>query len=93
MRNREAEENDEITSTMDTVCVNDPMSLCRIKIPARSMNCLHLQCFDLDTFLNINYDIPQWECGICFKKANFEDLIVDGFFDALLKFVPICFTG
>lgn len=77
----------EISSTLDTITLIDPVSLCRIKVPAKSSTCVHLQCFDLSLFLQLNLSLPQWKCGICDKPALYQDLIVDGFFDSILKFL------
>jgi len=72
-------------STLDTISLIDPISLCRIVIPSRSINCKHSQCFDLSIFLELNLDIPQWKCGICSRSAHIEDLIVDGFFASIVR--------
>lgn len=45
----------------------DPISLQRIKIPLRSTQCAHLECFDLETFLIFNKHSPRsfLKCPIC----------------------------
>jgi hypothetical protein len=35
----------------------------------------------------MNYDVPQWSCGICHHPALFENLVVDEFFDSILSSV------
>lgn len=80
-------ESNEIMSTLDTISLVDPISLCRINTPSRSKNCKHTQCFDLETYLEMNLDIPQWRCGICNTHAPYEDIIVDQFFESILQTV------
>ncbi|KAJ3105926.1 SUMO ligase siz1 [Phlyctochytrium planicorne] len=76
---------DEVISTSQVVSLKDPISYCRIRNPSRSKTCLHVQCFDLETYLMMNDRIPTWTCPICSKYAYFEDLLVDGFFMEIVQ--------
>lgn len=71
-------DNDEVIETNEVITTIDPLSRCRIKIPVRGKTCRHSQCFDLDTFLALNQNIPTWTCSICHNPAHIDDLIVDG---------------
>jgi len=48
----------------------------RIKIPARGVNCCHLNVFDLQTFLVLNRKTNKYQCPYCKRYAN--NLYVDG---------------
>ena len=54
-----------------------PISLTRIKIPARGNECKHLQCFDLGSFLILNADKRIWRCPLCPQPILSENLEVD----------------
>ncbi|KAH9279510.1 E3 SUMO-protein ligase pli1 [Echinococcus granulosus] len=62
-----------------------PLTLTRIEIPIRSVNCDHLQCFDLSSYLTINKRRPRWNCPVCSLPSPFRDLRRDDFFLHLLK--------
>ncbi|VDN13681.1 unnamed protein product [Dibothriocephalus latus] len=53
-------------------------------IPVRSVNCDHLQCFDLSSYLTINKKRPRWSCPVCSLPAPFRDLRRDDFFVQLM---------
>ncbi|KAL7056758.1 hypothetical protein AAHC03_025647 [Spirometra sp. Aus1] len=61
-----------------------PLALTRIEIPVRSVNCDHLQCFDLSSYLTINKKRPRWSCPVCSSPAPFRDLRRDDFFVQLM---------
>nr|VZI30167.1 unnamed protein product [Spirometra erinaceieuropaei] len=61
-----------------------PLALTRIEIPVRSVNCDHLQCFDLSSYLTINKKRPRWSCPVCSSPAPFRDLRRDDFFVKLM---------
>ncbi|BHF83519.1 hypothetical protein SprV_0902666200 [Sparganum proliferum] len=61
-----------------------PLALTRIEIPVRSVNCDHLQCFDLSSYLTINKRRPRWSCPVCSSPAPFRDLRRDDFFAQLM---------
>ncbi|VVC45510.1 Hypothetical protein CINCED_3A010693 [Cinara cedri] len=63
----------------------DPLSKTRMKLPARGMHCIHLQCFDAIQFLQMNEQKQTWACPLCKKKVKFEDLEVDEFFLHILQ--------
>jgi len=53
----------EISSKISLIC---PLSLCRLRLPARSIRCGHLKCFDLESFLQLNERIPRWNLSNLF---------------------------
>ena len=48
----------------------------RIKLPARGINCCHLNVFDLQTFLLLNRKTNKYQCPYCKRYAN--NLYIDG---------------
>ena len=55
----------------------------KIKIPARGINCCHLNVFDLKTFLVINRKTNKFQCPYCKRYSN--DLYIDGIIYDFLK--------
>ncbi|KAJ3126291.1 SUMO ligase siz1 [Physocladia obscura] len=60
-------------TTLSFMC---PLSLLRIDVPGRGRRCQHLQCFDVQTFLQFQENNSQWKCVICGKVIKCNDLIV-----------------
>ena len=44
----------------------------------------YFQCFDASTFLQMNERKPTWNCPVCDKKALYDDLMIDGYFQEIL---------
>ncbi|XP_046626527.1 zinc finger MIZ domain-containing protein 2-like isoform X1 [Neodiprion virginianus] len=62
-----------------------PLSLTRITIPARGCNCEHIQCFDLQYYVMLNYKVKSWKCPICNKNVGLKDLSVDEYIFEILE--------
>jgi hypothetical protein len=62
-----------------------PMSRRRIMLPARGIDCTHIQCFDLEAYLRVNAERCIWMCPICDKPALFEGLEVDQYVWGILQ--------
>ena len=60
----------------------------RISRPVRSTQCSHVQCFDATWWIESNAQHPQFICPLCNKALNFDNLIVDGYFQSILDAVP-----
>lgn len=65
--------------------LKDPVSTVRIKTPCRSTVCSHNQCFDADSFLQLQEQAPTWICPICNKTISFEGLAVDQYVEEILS--------
>lgn len=63
----------------------DPLGRGRIQIPTRANTCNHILCFDLEIYLKFNERTPKWLCPICNKPALVQDLIVDAYFQRILR--------
>ena len=62
-----------------TVPLTDPLSLERIVVPAKSVHCKHLQCFDGAQFLEMQFSArdPKWRCPHCNAWFEPSELFVD----------------
>jgi len=56
-----------------------PITTRLMKYPARSRRCQHFECFDLESFLQMNQNVSTWYCPYCNRIIVLSDLIVDGF--------------
>ena len=57
----------------------------RMSMPCRPTTCDHLQCFDASLFLMMNEKKPTWTCPVCDSPAKYDDLMVDGYFQEVIK--------
>ena len=80
---------DEDDVQMDSLKISliDPLARTRIRIPARAVDCTHLQCFDLYSYLMMNEKRPGWKCPVCDRNAIYSKLIIDEYFERILKSV------
>ncbi|KAG9104412.1 SUMO ligase siz1 [Ceratobasidium sp. 370] len=65
-----------------------PASYIRINTPCRSSTCVHPQCFDAENWFSMMEQTTTWACPVCDKTLNTEELIVDMYFDDILKCTP-----
>ncbi|KAF2128064.1 hypothetical protein P153DRAFT_319313 [Dothidotthia symphoricarpi CBS 119687] len=81
-------DDDDFTIVESNLTINlfDPFSASRFcDIPVRSKACSHIDCFDLETFLQTRRRkgdasvSDQWRCPICNADARPPELVVDGF--------------
>ncbi|KAF2261189.1 zf-MIZ-domain-containing protein [Lojkania enalia] len=68
--------------------LKDPISTLRINTPCRSNLCNHNQCFDAESFLQLQEQAPTWQCPVCNKTVSFEGLAVDQYVQEILDSVP-----
>jgi len=78
--------NDDEDVAMDSlkVTLTCPLGKMRMRVPCRPATCNHMQCFDASTFLQMNERKPTWNCPVCDKKALYDDLLIDGYFQEIL---------
>uniref|UniRef100_A0A915ACT4 E3 SUMO-protein ligase gei-17 n=1 Tax=Parascaris univalens TaxID=6257 RepID=A0A915ACT4_PARUN len=62
-----------------------PLGRTRMVTPVKGSDCTHLQCFDLMLFLKMNEKRPTWKCAICDKAVTYNKIIIDGYFEQVLK--------
>jgi hypothetical protein len=84
------DDDDEIAIVESNLTINlfDPFSASKIcELPVRGKECLHYDCFDLDTFLQTRKKqgdataADQWKCPICNGDARPQHLVIDGFLE------------
>jgi len=62
--------------TINLLC---PITNLKMKLPTRSLKCVHLQCFDLHSFFTLYKVKPIWKCPVCHKPIMLNDLVLDTF--------------
>ena len=82
MKAKAADPDIEVGSSV--MSLKDPISTLRIKIPCRSTVCTHNQCFDAESFLQLQEQAPTWICPICSKTVHFNGLAVDQYVEEIL---------
>jgi len=67
--------------------IKDPITMSLIYLPARGLNCLHLACFDLMSFLqfNTNGSKARWKCPICKKPLPIDEIVIDSHLHKIIK--------
>ena len=57
----------------------------RMRLPVRSSQCDHLQCFDAANYIMMNEKKDKWMCPVCNNIAPFDTLMLDGYFSEILE--------
>ncbi|KAH7710759.1 siz1p [Aphelenchoides avenae] len=85
-------EADEIEVTSKKVSLICPISKTRVKVPVRSVNCRHMECFDLRSYLNYHQQLTFWECpfSCCKAQARCDSLRVDEYMSDVLRATEDC---
>lgn len=65
---------EEVYASLSLLC---PVTLSRMKWPARGRDCMHVACFDLHAFLSMNRSRPQWTCPVCNRPVFPVDVGID----------------
>ncbi|KAJ7932449.1 PINIT domain-containing protein [Mycena leptocephala] len=65
-----------------------PLSYMRVNTPCRSRKCTHSQCFDATSWFSVMEQTTTWLCPVCERTLDPKDLIIDGYFDEILKQSP-----
>ena len=73
----------ESKADFDIVHTRCPLSLWEISTPVRGIECEHLDCYDADSYVDVNIKTrnveKRWRCPVCSKLTRPEDLIIDEF--------------
>lgn len=56
---------DSVEQTALKVSMKCPITFKRITLPARGHDCKHIQCFDLESYLQLNCERGSWRCPVC----------------------------
>uniref|UniRef100_H9FXI4 Zinc finger MIZ domain-containing protein 2 isoform 2 n=1 Tax=Macaca mulatta TaxID=9544 RepID=H9FXI4_MACMU len=76
---------DGVEQTAIKVSLKCPITFRRIQLPARGHDCRHIQCFDLESYLQLNCERGTWRCPVCNKTALLEGLEVDQYMWGILN--------
>ncbi|XP_048474705.1 zinc finger MIZ domain-containing protein 1-like [Rhincodon typus] len=75
---------DGLEQTAMKVSLKCPITYRQIQLPARGHDCKHIQCFDLESYLQLNCDRGTWRCPVCTKTAVLEGLEIDQYMWGIL---------
>uniref|UniRef100_A0A8C7NQF3 SP-RING-type domain-containing protein n=1 Tax=Oncorhynchus mykiss TaxID=8022 RepID=A0A8C7NQF3_ONCMY len=78
---------DGVEQTAIKVSLKCPITFRRIQLPARGHDCRHIQCFDLESYLQLNCERGTWRCPVCNKSALLEGLEVDQYMLGILIYI------
>ncbi|XP_034027269.1 zinc finger MIZ domain-containing protein 2-like isoform X3 [Thalassophryne amazonica] len=78
---------DGVEQTAIRVSLKCPITFRRIQLPARGHDCRHVQCFDLESYLQLNCERGMWRCPVCNKTALLEGLEVDQYMLGILVYI------
>jgi zinc finger MIZ domain-containing protein len=56
---------DGVEQTALKVSLKCPITFKKIVLPARGHDCKHIQCFDLESYLQLNCERGSWRCPVC----------------------------
>jgi hypothetical protein len=90
MENADSDSDLEIVADAITVHLRCPMSGSRMKVAGRFKPCLHMGCFDLDVFVEMNQRSRKWQCPICLKNYSLENIIIDPYFNRITSKMRSC---
>ncbi|KAJ0941368.1 putative chromatin regulator PHD family [Helianthus annuus] len=87
-----ADSDSDLEVVADNIPVNlrCPMSGSRMKIAGRFKPCVHMGCFDLEVFVQMNQRSRKWQCPICLKNYSLEDVIIDPYFTRITTKMQNC---
>uniref|UniRef100_A0A7S0L034 SP-RING-type domain-containing protein n=1 Tax=Coccolithus braarudii TaxID=221442 RepID=A0A7S0L034_9EUKA len=77
---------DDVISSAVRITLLCPLTRMRIGTPARSERCRHVECFDLDAYLQCQRSsrTPKWQCPICSADARPRRLRICAWFESAL---------
>ncbi|KAF8168157.1 PINIT domain-containing protein [Crassisporium funariophilum] len=81
-------DDDDIIAGPQKMSLRCPLTFVRITTPCRSSKCVHPQCFDATSWFTMMEQTTTWLCPVCERTLDHRDLIIDGYFDEILKQTP-----
>ncbi|XVF19491.1 hypothetical protein REPUB_Repub11eG0115100 [Reevesia pubescens] len=80
----------EVVADFFGVNLRCPMSGSRMKVAGRFKPCVHMGCFDLEVFVELNQRSRKWQCPICLKNYSLENIIIDPYFNRITSKMINC---
>lgn len=84
-REHAPDDDDELLAVENSVSLMCPLSLMRIKTPARGEACTHRRCFDLNTWLLFSDPTDIWQCPLCSMPLLPSQVVIDAEMKAVLQ--------
>lgn len=82
---------DDFSMLSQKMSLKCPLSLIPISIPAKGKDCTHVQCFDLNSFLEFTRRSTKFSCPVCVKhEASPSALIISPFVEHALSMFAGC---
>ncbi|KAJ9178158.1 hypothetical protein P3X46_010067 [Hevea brasiliensis] len=88
--NADSDSDLEVVAESFTVSLRCPMSGSRMKVAGRFKPCVHMGCFDLEVFVEMNQRSRKWQCPICLKNYSLENVIIDPYFNRVTSKMRHC---
>jgi len=88
--NADSDSDLEVVTESVTVNLRCPNSGSRMRIAGRFKPCVHMGCFDLETFVELNQRSRKWQCPICLKNYSLENLMIDPYFNRITSLLRNC---
>ncbi|CAA2998183.1 E3 SUMO- ligase SIZ1 isoform X1 [Olea europaea subsp. europaea] len=88
--NADSDSDIEVVADFIPVNLRCPMSGLRMKIAGRFEPCVHMGCFDLEVFVEMNQRSRKWQCPICLKNYSLEKIIIDPYFNRITSKIKNC---
>lgn len=82
---REQDEEDDLVEMQEVITLKCPLTYSKLKYPAKSLYCKHIQCFDALSFLQLQEQTPTWSCPICQKNITVKTLAIDDYLYEVIK--------
>ena len=83
-------DDDDVVAGASRVSLRCPLSMRRIATPARGASCRHLECFDLEAYIELATatPFPRWQCPLCSMPSRPHQLRVDSWTAHVLESLP-----
>ncbi|KAK4286473.1 hypothetical protein QN277_003025 [Acacia crassicarpa] len=88
--NADSDSDLEVVSDTFSINLRCPMSGSRMKVAGRFKPCVHMGCFDLEVFVEMNQRSRKWQCPICLKNYTLENIIIDPYFNRITSQMISC---
>ncbi|KAJ7980970.1 E3 SUMO-protein ligase SIZ1-like [Quillaja saponaria] len=88
--NADSDSDLEVVSDTFNINLRCPMSGSRMKVAGRFKPCLHMGCFDLEVFVEMNQRSRKWQCPLCLKNYALENMIIDPYFNRITSAMKYC---
>ncbi|CAK9174404.1 unnamed protein product [Ilex paraguariensis] len=88
--NADSDSDLEVVADCIPVSLRCPMSGSRMKVAGRFKPCVHMGCFDLEVFVEMNQRSRKWQCPICLKNYSLEKIIIDPYFNRITSKMRNC---